>query len=52
LPLIHLKKMLKIEGGEPSEPENGCRRDGRQPDLGIVVDGVFHTEEIVVNRCR
>jgi len=50
LPLIHLKKMLKIEGGEPSEPENGfivVTQVGNQT-FGIVVDGVFHTEEIVV----
>ncbi|MBV8835303.1 MAG: hybrid sensor histidine kinase/response regulator, partial [Alphaproteobacteria bacterium] len=50
LPLIHLKKMLKIEGGEASEPENGfivVTQVGSQT-FGIVVDGVFHTEEIVV----
>ncbi|HMK80229.1 MAG TPA: chemotaxis protein CheW [Xanthobacteraceae bacterium] len=50
LPLIHLKKMLKIEGGESSEPENGfivVTQVGNQT-FGIVVDGVFHTEEIVV----
>jgi two-component system chemotaxis sensor kinase CheA len=50
LPLIHLKKMLKIDGGEPSEPENGfivVTQVGNQT-FGIVVDGVFHTEEIVV----
>src|SRR4029077_8001042 len=50
LPLIHLKKLLKIEGGEVSEPENGfivVTQVGNHT-FGIVVDGVFHTEEIVV----
>src|SRR5436190_1782615 len=50
LPLIHLKKLLKIEGGEISEPENGfivVTQVGNHT-FGIVVDGVFHTEEIVV----
>src|SRR3974390_2447699 len=50
LPLIHLKKLLKIEGGVESEPENGfivVTQVGNQT-FGIVVDSVFHTEEIVV----
>src|SRR6185295_446702 len=50
LPLIHLKKLLKIDGGEVSEPENGfivVTQVGSHT-FGIVVDGVFHTEEIVV----
>jgi two-component system, chemotaxis family, sensor kinase CheA len=50
LPLIHLKKLLKIEDGADSEPENGfivVTQVGSQT-FGIVVDGVFHTEEIVV----
>jgi len=50
LPLIHLKKLLKMEGAEESEPENGfivVTQVGNQT-FGIVVDGVFHTEEIVV----
>jgi two-component system, chemotaxis family, sensor kinase CheA len=50
LPLIHLKKLLKIEDGTDSEPENGfivVTQVGSQT-FGIVVDGVFHTEEIVV----
>jgi two-component system, chemotaxis family, sensor kinase CheA len=49
LPLIHLKKLLKMDGGE-SEPENGfivVTQVGNHT-FGIVVDGVFHTEEIVV----
>lgn len=50
LPLIHLKKLLKIDGGTSNDPENGfivVTQVGSQT-FGIVVDGVFHTEEIVV----
>ncbi|UQD73330.1 hybrid sensor histidine kinase/response regulator [Bradyrhizobium japonicum] len=50
LPLIHLKKLLKIDDGAASDPENGfivVTQVGSQT-FGIVVDGVFHTEEIVV----
>src|SRR5207237_800034 len=50
LPLIHLKKLLKMEGAAESEAENGfivVTQVGNQT-FGIVVDGVFHTEEIVV----
>jgi len=50
LPLIHLKKLLKIDNGATSDPENGfivVTQVGSQT-FGIVVDGVFHTEEIVV----
>src|SRR6186713_3156973 len=50
LPLIHLKKLLKIDDGAASDPENGfivVTQVGNQT-FGIVVDGVFHTEEIVV----
>ena len=50
MPLIHLKRLLKIEDGTNSEPENGfivVTQVGSQT-FGIVVDGVFHTEEIVV----
>ena len=49
LPLIHLKKLLKMDGAEASEPENGfivVTQVGNHT-FGIVVDGVFHTEEIV-----
>ncbi len=49
LPLIHLKTLLKMDAAG-SEPENGfivVTQVGRQT-FGIVVDGVFHTEEIVV----
>jgi two-component system, chemotaxis family, sensor kinase CheA len=50
LPLIHLKKLLKMAGADDSEPENGfivVTQVGNHT-FGIVVDGVFHTEEIVV----
>ena len=50
LPLMHLQKLLKIDGGKPADPENGfivVTQVGSQT-FGIVVDGVFHTEEIVV----
>jgi len=50
LPLIHLKKLLKIDEGVESDPENGfivVTQVGSQT-FGIVVDCVFHTEEIVV----
>jgi two-component system chemotaxis sensor kinase CheA len=50
LPLIHLKKLLKMDGADDSDPENGfivVTQVGNQT-FGIVVDGVFHTEEIVV----
>src|SRR5436305_265764 len=50
LPLIHLKKLLKMEGDDESEAENGfivVTQVGNQT-FSIVVDGVLHTEEIVV----
>ena len=50
LPLVHLKTLLRIEDGVESEVENGfivVTQVGSQT-FGIVVDGVFHTEEIVV----
>ena len=50
LPLMHLKKLLKIDDGSSCDPENGfivVTQVGSQT-FGIVVDGVFHTEEIVV----
>jgi len=50
LPLMHLKKLLRIDDGASSDPENGfivVTQVGSQT-FGIVVDGVFHTEEIVV----
>ena len=50
LPLIHLKKLLKMDGAEASDAENGfivVMQVGNQT-FGIVVDTVFHTEEIVV----
>ena len=50
LPLMHLKKLLAMDAGSGTEPENGfivVTQVGNQT-FGIVVDGVFHTEEIVV----
>ncbi len=50
LPLIHLKRLLKIDDGAEIDHENGfivVTQVGSQT-FGIVVDGVFHTEEIVV----
>src|SRR5438270_365390 len=50
LPLMHLKKLLRMDDGTSSDPENGfivVTQVGSQT-FGIVVDGVFHTEEIVV----
>jgi two-component system chemotaxis sensor kinase CheA len=50
LPLVHLKKLLGIDATGSSEPEDGfivVTQVGNQT-FGIVVDGVFHTEEIVV----
>jgi two-component system chemotaxis sensor kinase CheA len=50
LPLIHLKKLLKIDNGTESDAENGfiVVTQVGSATFGIVVDGVFHTEEIVV----
>jgi two-component system chemotaxis sensor kinase CheA len=50
LPLIHLKTLLKTGDGGEAEVENGfivVTQVGSQT-FGIVVDAVFHTEEIVV----
>src|SRR5437879_3378256 len=50
LPLMHLKKLLRIDDGSSSDPEEGfivVIQVGSQT-FGIVVDAVFHTEEIVV----
>jgi two-component system, chemotaxis family, sensor kinase CheA len=50
LPLVHLKQLLGMEGGEPLDETNGfivVTQVGSQT-FGIVVDQVFHTEEIVV----
>jgi two-component system chemotaxis sensor kinase CheA len=47
---MHLKKLLKIDDGSSADPENGfivVTQVGNQT-FGIVVDAVFHTEEIVV----
>ncbi|QCK88355.1 hybrid sensor histidine kinase/response regulator [Phreatobacter aquaticus] len=50
LPLVHLKQLLGIEDGQPLDEANGfivVTQVGTQT-FGIVVDQVFHTEEIVV----
>jgi two-component system, chemotaxis family, sensor kinase CheA len=50
LPLIHLKKLLEMDVSADSDSENAfivVTQVGSQT-FGIVVDGVFHTEEIVV----
>jgi two-component system chemotaxis sensor kinase CheA len=50
LPLIHLKKLLKMGDDAVGDAENGfivVTQVGSQT-FGIVVDSVFHTEEIVV----
>ncbi|MEW6450525.1 MAG: hybrid sensor histidine kinase/response regulator [Pseudomonadota bacterium] len=49
LPLVHLRSLLKLDGGD-AMPEKGfivVTQVGAQT-FGIVVDSVFHTEEIVV----
>jgi two-component system chemotaxis sensor kinase CheA len=53
LPLVHLRQVLRIEEGEEATseaPESGFIVVAQvgQLSFGIVVDGVFHTEEIVV----
>jgi two-component system, chemotaxis family, sensor kinase CheA len=50
LPLVHLKALLKIDEHADAKAENGfivVTQVGNQT-FGIVVDRVFHTEEIVV----
>jgi two-component system chemotaxis sensor kinase CheA len=50
LPLVHLKKLLRMAESGASEAADGfivVTQVGSQT-FGIVVDGVFHTEEIVV----
>lgn len=50
LPLVHLKKLLKIDEPDAADAESGfivVTQVGSQI-FGIVVDRVFHTEEIVV----
>jgi two-component system chemotaxis sensor kinase CheA len=50
LPLVHLKALLRISESADTNPESGfivVTQVGSQT-FGIVVDRVFHTEEIVV----
>jgi two-component system, chemotaxis family, sensor kinase CheA len=49
LPLVHLKTLLKMNGGEvPAERGFIVVTQVGAQTFGIVVDNVFHTEEIVV----
>ncbi len=50
LPLVHLSTLLQIDDGHVPDAENGfivVMQIGNQT-FGVVVDGVLHTEEIVV----
>jgi two-component system chemotaxis sensor kinase CheA len=50
LPLVYLKKLLRLGDDPDAEPDNGfvvVMQVGPH-SLGMVVDAVFHTEEIVV----
>ena len=50
LPLVRMRKLLDLEAGADDDTGNGfivVTQVGSQT-FGIVVDGVFHTEEIVV----
>ena len=50
LPIVRLKTLLKLDDGAAGEMENGfivVIQVGSQT-FGIVVDGIYHTEEIVV----
>ncbi len=47
LPLIYLKSVLRLSGGEGDSGFVVVTQVGSQV-FGIVVDGVFHTEEIVI----
>src|SRR5262249_25858517 len=50
LPLVHLRKLLRMDEAAAGEAEDGfivVTQVGSQT-FGIVVDSVFHTEEIVV----
>ncbi|MGE3147817.1 MAG: chemotaxis protein CheW, partial [Pseudorhodoplanes sp.] len=50
LPLVHLSALLRLKSDAEIDPENGfivVIQIGSRT-FGIVVDGVFHTEEIVV----
>ena len=50
LPLVHLSALLRLKSDAEIDPENGfivVTQIGSRT-FGIVVDGVFHTEEIVV----
>jgi two-component system, chemotaxis family, sensor kinase CheA len=55
LPLVYLKQVLRLGAGESAGDRNGDGENGfvvvtqvGSQVFGIVVDGVFHTEEIVI----
>jgi len=48
LPLVHLGSLLKLSGGEAEDGAFIVVMQAGNRSMGVVVDGVFHTEEIVV----
>ena len=48
LPLVHLGSLLRLTGGEAEDGAFIVVMQTGNRTMGVVVDGVFHTEEIVV----
>ena len=48
LPLVHLGSLLRLSGGEAEDGAFIVVMQTGNRAMGVVVDGVFHTEEIVV----
>ena len=48
LPLVHLGSLLQLSGGEAEDGAFIVVMQTGNRTMGVVVDGVFHTEEIVV----
>jgi two-component system chemotaxis sensor kinase CheA len=48
LPLVHLGSLLRLAGGEAEDGAFIVVMQTGNRTMGVVVDGVFHTEEIVV----
>ncbi|HXY89873.1 MAG TPA: chemotaxis protein CheW [Xanthobacteraceae bacterium] len=48
LPLVHLGSLLRLSGGEAEDGAFIVVMQAGSRTMGVVVDGVFHTEEIVV----
>jgi two-component system, chemotaxis family, sensor kinase CheA len=48
LPLVHLGSLLKLSGSEAEDGAFIVVMQAGSRKMGVVVDGVFHTEEIVV----